>query len=64
MALAGEFFCPWGDCTAQLDVSLDGDGSSYSGSLDGTPVKVWWDESLAGEWGGAGYGGRTGREVE
>lgn len=64
MALVGEFFCPWGDCTAKIDTTLAAEGSTYSGALDGSPVKVWWDESLAGEWGGAGYGNRTGREIE
>lgn len=65
MALAGEFFCPWGECTAKVNTTLTGDDTgAYTGDLDGSPVKVWWDEALAGEWGGAGYGGRTGREME
>ena len=65
LAVVGEFFCPWGDCTEPVDSSLTADeGGAYTGDVAGSPVKVWWDEDLAGEWGGAGYGNRTGREVE
>jgi hypothetical protein len=44
MELAGEFFCPWGECTADVHTTLTGDESgAYTGEIDGSPVKVWWD---------------------
>ena len=60
--LVGEFFCPWGDCTAAIDTLFQGDGTSFTGTIESSPVRVWWDANNAAEYGGAGYGGLTGRE--
>jgi hypothetical protein len=61
----GQFFCPWGDCTAALDAEFTrGDDGVYAATLDSSPVTLRWDAALAEEWGGAGYGNRTGREIE
>ncbi len=60
----GQFFCPWGDCTSAVDTTFTRSDGAYQATLDQTPVTLKWDEALAGEWGGAGYGNRTGRETE
>jgi hypothetical protein len=64
MKLVGEFFCPWGDCTEPVDTTLTADGAAYGGNVAESPFRMWWDEGVAGEYGGAGYGKLTGREVE
>jgi hypothetical protein len=64
LALVGEFFCPWGECTEAVDTVLrPGDGPSYEGTIDGSAVRVWWDDANAKDFGGAGYGALTGREI-
>ena len=64
-ALVGEFFCPWGDCTSSVDATFapaEGE-DAYSGMVDDSPVRLWWDEGNARDFGGAGYGNLTGREM-
>lgn len=61
-SLVGEFFCPWGECDAPVDATFTTDGSAYTGVVDESQVKLWWDDANAKEYGGAGYGGLTGRE--
>lgn len=61
----GQFFCPWGDCTEAMDVTFArGEGAAYTAEFTGDTVTVQWNAELAAEWGGAGYGNRTGREIE
>lgn len=61
-SLVGEFFCPWGECDAPVDATFTTDGAAYTGVVDESQVKLWWDDANAKEFGGAGYGGLTGRE--
>jgi hypothetical protein len=60
----GQFFCPWGACDAALDTTFTRSDERYQATLDNAPVTLWWDEALASEWGGAGYGNLTGRESD
>jgi hypothetical protein len=65
MHFVGQFFCPWGSCDEAMDVQLvRGDNGAYAADFGGDIVTVQWSAELAAEWGGAGYGNRTGREVE
>lgn len=66
----GEYFCPWGDCTSPMKVDFspvgdasDGHVDAYGTDFDGQPISLRYDEALENEWGGAGYGGLTGREA-
>jgi hypothetical protein len=63
MALAGEFFCPWGECTEQFNTVLTPGEGSFEGVVDESQVRVWWDDTNARDFGGAGYGALTGREI-
>ncbi len=60
----GGFFCPWGACDEPMQVQFDpdGGGSSYKAMFEGDEIRLRYDEALESEWGGAGYGGLTGRE--
>ncbi len=64
LAFDGGFFCPWGACDAPMRVQFDPDGgaAAYKTVYEGDEIRLRYDEALAGEWGGAGYGGLTGRE--
>ena len=64
LAFDGDFFCPWGACDAPMQVQFepDGDGTAYKAVFDGDEIRLRYDEALEGAWGGAGYGGLTGRE--
>ncbi len=64
MGFVGQFFCPWGACDEAMDLSFARDGDTYKAEFSGDTISVRWDAALAGEWGGAGYGGLTGREAE
>jgi hypothetical protein len=58
----GNYFCPWGDCDAPMDVELQGSASSYTGRFADDSLSIRYDPALASEWGGAGYGRLTGDE--
>jgi hypothetical protein len=69
----GEFFCPWGECTSPMRVDFNPAGASAQGGgevtelateFEGSAIALRYDEALESEWGGAGYGGLTGREIE
>lgn len=63
LAFAGEFYCPWGACTAPMDVDFNPDGAAgYMANFDGEEVRLRYDADLESEYGGAGYGGLTGLE--
>lgn len=62
LAFDGEFFCPWGDCTAPMQVTFLPAGDGFATQFSGDEIRLRWDEGLASEWGGAGYGGLTGAE--
>lgn len=64
LAFDGQFFCPWGACDAEMKVefTLAGDGTLYTTDFEGDSISLRYDEALESEWGGAGYGGLTGRE--
>ena len=63
LAFDGEFFCPWGDCTTPMQVEFQPDGeAAYAAEFGGDQVHLRYDDALANEYGGAGYGGLTGRE--
>ncbi len=60
----GEYFCAWAECRAPMDVTFRRDRgmASYTAIHDDNFVHLEWDEALAAEWGGAGYGALTGDE--
>lgn len=66
LGFSGQFFCPWGACDTPMDVDFvpEGPGATgpYVANFEGEAIRLWHDEGLAGEYGGAGYGGLTGRE--
>ena len=66
LGFAGQFFCPWGACDAPMNVEFVPEGPDGSGpyvaDFDGDTIRLRYDEGVAGEYGGAGYGGLTGRE--
>ena len=62
LAFAGEFFCPWGDCTSEMSVEFNPDGAGYVTNFGGDDIRLRYDADLASEYGAAGYGGLTGRE--
>ncbi len=63
LAFAGEFYCPWGACTAPMNVDFNPDGAAgYMANFDGEEVRLRYDADLESEYGGAGYGGLTGLE--
>lgn len=64
MRFVGQFFCPWGDCDQAMDLAFAKTDGAYLADFGGDAITVRWDEGLAGEWGGAGYGGLTGREAK
>ena len=63
LAFDGEFFCPGGDCPPPMQVESQPDGEAASAAeFGGDQVHLRYDDALANEYGGAGYGGLTGRE--
>ena len=62
LTFAGEFFCPWGDCTSPMNVDFNPDGAGYITSFEGEEIRLRHDADLEVEYGGAGYGGLTGQE--
>lgn len=60
----GQFFCPWGACDEAMDLMFEREGNGYRAEFSGDMVTARWDEALASEWGGAGYGNLTGREAD
>ena len=64
MRFIGQYFCPWGACDAAMDVAFERDDGTYHGEFGGDTITVQWNAASAGDWGGAGYGGLTGREAD
>lgn len=62
--LVGQFFCPWGECDDTIATTLTVADRGYAGRVAGSQLRLWWDAGNAGEYGGAGYGGLTGRETD
>ncbi|MBZ0234646.1 MAG: hypothetical protein K8M05_20100 [Deltaproteobacteria bacterium] len=58
----GQFFCPWGACDEAMDLVFSPTDDGYQTDFSGDVLSVRWNEPLASEWGGAGYGNLTGRE--
>lgn len=62
---AGQFFCPWGDCDAAMEVTFErGPGAGYLTRFGDDDITLAWNPGNAEEYGGAGYGGLTGRETD
>ncbi len=61
---AGEFFCPWGDCTEPMNVEFDriSTAEEYVAQFGGGPITLRYDDGLDATYAGAGYGGLTGDE--
>jgi hypothetical protein len=64
MHFVGQFFCPWGACDEAMDLTFKRGDKRYEAEFQGDVVGVEWNGALADEWGGAGYGDLTGREVD
>ena len=63
LAFEGEFFCPWGECTQAMKVEFEADGNDgYVARFDEAAIHLRYDDAVDSEYGGAGYGGLTGRE--
>lgn len=62
LRFSGRFFCPWGDCTADMEVEFRPDGDGYLTSFGDDQVRLRHDDALEAEYGAAGYGGLTGEE--
>ncbi len=66
--LFGRFFCPWGDCDADLDVRFTKDEHGYTGQMPSGPtvpgamLNFRYDAANDEAFAGAGYGGLTGLE--
>lgn len=58
----GSYFCPWGDCGAEMDVTFKRDTATFVTDFGGDTISLRFDAALANEWGGAGYGSLTGDE--
>jgi hypothetical protein len=60
----GRMFCPWGDCTQDLNGTFAPDGGRYVGTFRDDQMVVDLERAPAGAfggdtYGGAGYGGAT-----
>jgi hypothetical protein len=58
----GNYYCPWGDCDAPMDVELKRDAAAFVGNFSNDTISIRYDRTMAAEWGGAGYGRFTGDE--
>jgi len=58
----GQYFCPWGECDQAMDLQFARGDRGYAAEFGGDVLTLQWNAELAGEWGGAGYGGLTGHE--
>lgn len=59
---SGNFHCPWGDCGAEMNVTFRRSDAAFVTDFGGDAISLRYDDALATEWGGAGYGGLTGDE--
>ena len=59
---AGKYFCPWGSCDEVMNLTFKREAAGFVGTFGSDPISIRYDEALAGEWGGAGYGSLTGYE--
>lgn len=59
---AGQFHCPWGACDEPMNVTFTGVAADLRTDFGGDTISLRYDDALASEWGGAGYGNLTGDE--
>ena len=62
LRFSGRFYCPWGDCTAEMRVEFRPDGDGYHATFEEDEIRLRHDDALEAEYGAAHYGGLTGDE--
>ncbi len=61
----GQYFCPWGDCDAAMELAFaPAEAGGFQAEFGDEPIRLEWKPANAAEYGGAGYGGLSGRETE